>query len=159
MSIVRKPALASSWSSAITRRASPSLPWRRRLMLITFVPFSQMVAEHERRSLEFGCIGSIVAVFPVGWPNGHLGYYQGAETGITGNRETAAKQFHSLLHGADPNMFTWAIYLKQGPWFETTAPILHLQANSRILTFQSKTSLLGVCVLTYIGERFLRNSE
>src|ERR1700676_3054627 len=78
---------------------------------------------------------------------------------MSGNRETATKQFHSLLHGADPNMFAWAIDLKQGPWFETTAPILHLQANVRILTLQDKTSLPGVRVLTYIGERFLSNSE
>src|ERR1700724_2212991 len=144
MSMVRKPALASSWSSAITRRASPSLPWRRGLMLIAFVPFCQMTAKQERLSLDFGCIRSIAAVFPVGWQNGHFGYHQGAEAGMTGNHETAAKQFHSLLHGADPNMFAWTVYLKQGPWFETTTPILHLQANVRILALQGKTSPPGV---------------
>src|ERR1700730_3889845 len=103
-----------------------------------------MIAEQERLSLELRCIRSIAAVFSAGCQNGHFGYHQGTEAGMTGNHETAAKQFHSLLHGADPNMFTWTVYLKQGPWFETTAPILHLQANVRILTFQGKTSPLGV---------------
>src|SRR5215472_18470006 len=96
------------------------------------------------RGLEFGCVISIAAVFPIGWQNGHLGYHQGAEAGMTGNQKMATMQFHSFLHGADPNVFTRAVYLKQSPWFETTAPILHLQANVCILTLQRKTSPHGV---------------
>src|SRR5712691_11852973 len=133
-SIVRRPALASSWSSAITNRAGPGLRWGSELLLMIQASLTRV-------------------------QNRHLGYQQGAGAELAGNQEMSAEQFQSLLHSAHPHTFTRAEFAEQSARLEAGAPVLHLQANARLPALQREPYPHGTCMLIHVGERLLHNPE
>src|SRR5436305_8127944 len=131
--MARRPALASSWSSAITKRAGFSFRQSNTSLLMEHVPLIRCQR--------------------------YLGYDQGTITRSAGNHQIPTDQFDSLLHFAEPNLFTKARYLEHSQWLEATAPILYLQADRRPVALKRKTRPGRTRVLTCIGERFLRNTD
>src|SRR6266567_904081 len=81
--MARRPALTSSWSSAITKRAGFAFRESNSSLLMERVP---LIRCQQR----------------------YLGYDQGTITRSAGNHQVPTDQFDSLLHFAEPNMLAEA---------------------------------------------------
>src|SRR6266571_309399 len=132
--MARRPALASSWSSAITKRAGFAFRESNSSLLMERVP---LIRCQQR----------------------YLGYDQGTITRSAGNPQVPTDQFDSLLHFAEPNMLAEARLLEHSQRLEATAPILYLQAYRQRVELKCKTRSGRTCMLACISERFLRNPE
>src|SRR5690348_17250705 len=130
----RRPALISSWSSAITNRAGPDFRRSRPLLFMDHAPL-------------------------ITWQQRHLGYDQGTSAGLAGNRKMPTNQLDSLMHFAQPNVFTKARLVEDCQWLEATATILHLQVDLRSLALERQACRRCARVLTHIGERLLGHPE
>src|SRR2546429_1204819 len=119
--MARRPALASSWSSAITKRAGFAFRESNSSLLMERVP---LIRCQQR----------------------YLGYDQCTVTRSAGNHQVPTDQFDSLLHFAEPNMLTKARLLEHCQWLQATAPILDLQADRRPVALNRKTCPRRACV-------------
>ena len=93
------------------------------------------------------------------WQQRHLCHYQGANTGMAAYRKLPTDKLDSLLHFAEPNVFTKAGLLKHSQGLEATTPVLHLQVDHCLSTLKCKTRQKCACVLVRVGECLLRNPE
>src|SRR6266487_5394552 len=132
--MARRPALTSSWSSAITKCAGFAFRESNSSLFMECVP---LISCQQR----------------------YFGYDQGTITRSAGNHQVPTDQFDSLLHFAESNMLAEARLMEHSQWLEATAPILYLQADRRRVALKCKTRSGRTCVLACIGERFLRNPE
>src|SRR6266704_4933395 len=132
--MARKPALTSSWSSSITKRAGFAFRESNSSLLMECVP---LIRCQQR----------------------YLGFDQGTITWSAGNHQVPTDQFDSLLHFAEPNMLAEASLMEHSQWLKATAPILYLQPDRRRVALKRKTCPGRECMLACVGERFLRNPE
>src|SRR2546423_14482920 len=102
--MAHRPALISSWSSAITSRAGPDFRRSSPLLLMEHTPL-------------------------ITWQQRHLGYYQRTSAGLAGNRKMPTNQLDSLMHFAQPNVFTKTGLVEYCPWLQAPAPLLPPQGG------------------------------
>src|SRR6266446_1344047 len=134
VSMARRPALASSWSSAITNRAGLAFRQSNGSLLMEHFP---LIRCQQR----------------------YLGHHQGTGIWLAGNHKVSTDKLDSLQHFAQPNMLTKDSLLEHRKWLETIAPVLHLKANRRVVALKHKACSGRACVLACVGERLLRNPE
>src|SRR5439155_26458590 len=106
--MARRPALASSWSSAITKRAGFAFRESNSSLLMECVP---LIRCQQR----------------------YLGYDQGTITWSAGNHQLPTDHFDSLLHFAEPNMLAEASLMEHSQLLKGTAPVVYLQADRRLV--------------------------
>src|SRR5437588_1652024 len=125
--MARRPALISSWSSAITSRAGPDFRRSRPLLFMGHAPL-------------------------ITWQQRHLGYDQRTSAGLAGNRKMPTNQLDSLMHFAQPKVFSKASLVEYCLWLEARATILHLQVDRRPLALKRQACRGRTRVLAHIGE-------
>src|SRR5579859_4087260 len=132
--MVRKPALANSWSSAITTRAIPDFCIGSAFLPISYTSF---IERH----------------------NWNLRDQQSTSARLTRNKKMPPDQLYSFLHSTNTHVFTGVVLLEQDVWLKTAAPILHLKTNFRISPPKRQAYSRRLRVFAHIGERFLGYTE